>query len=1220
MDKTAIKNFAIYARNKLIQATKDKAASYGVTKEEITNPVSRGTGYEIYKTPTGAEITLDSEEIEQRRSLVTKVRQDGFDNTIEEVAYTWFNRLIAVRFMEVNNYLPSRLRVLSSEIKGKKESDLMSRPFDAGFFYTNEDGLYINEYLEKNNTNELFKLLFIKQCNELSNILPGLFEKTNDYTELLFNTNYNDPEDVVYKLVNEIPESNFNVEQEGQIEIIGWLYQFYNIEPKNKAFASKEKTTKNEIPAVTQLFTPDWIVRYMVENSLGRLWVDGHPNEELKSNWKYYLEEAEQEESVKEQFQKIKDEHSKLQLEEIKVIDPCMGSGHILVYAFDVLMQIYRAEGWTDRDAVESILKNNLYGLDIDERAYQLSYFAVMMKAREYNRRVFTQGIIPNVYAIKESNNITTDQINSFGSNNKELIYKLVKLFKDAKELGSLIKVTLTKEEITKLDSLIEEMETMSSYGSLLAQVETENKIDLIYPLVRQARLLSDKYDVVVTNPPYLPVSTCEDSLKAYIIDNYPDSKTDLFATFIEKCCELIKENAYQSMITMHSWMFLTSYEKLRRKLYYDSTVISMAHLGARAFEEIGGEVVQTAAFVLLNGSINKMKGTYVRLVDYNSEKAKEAAFLKKSNVYYSSQLEYRVIPGNPLVYWASSRIIALYSKNNLLNSVVTTKQGLKSSDDKRFFKLWYEVIFNKIGFGYTNATEARESNKKWIPLNKGGTQKWYGDYNYLVNWENDGEEIKAYAKKLYNSVTRTITSIDYYFKKCITWPQITSSPSFRMVDNGFIFNAAGPSMFINDNDFIYILGLLNTKIVKNITSMLNPTVNLCVTDMLNIPFIMSEKNKCYVEQLTEESILLAHTDWDSFETSWDFKVHPLVRWNKELWDSTAIAATMHKWYGETIKVKSPLELCYLLWQGECNERFNQLKANEEELNRIFIDIYGLQDELSPEIEDKDVTVRKADLQRDIKSLISYAVGCMFGRYSLDEEGLAYAGGDFNPYKYRSFRVDRDNIIPIRDEEYYEEDDIVSRFVEFIKVVYGEDTLEENLTFIAKALKPESTLSSREVIRQYFLNDFFKDHCQTYQVTGSGKRPIYWLFDSGKQNGFKALIYMHRYDENTVAKVRTDYLHKVQSFYENGIANDEYTIDHSTVRSDVTKATKHRDKLVKQLEETKLYDQALAHIANQRISIDLDDGVKVNYAKFQEVEVINEGSKKVKVNLLASIK
>lgn len=1180
MDKTAIKKYAIYARNKLIQSATDKALIIGVSKNEIRDPDVQGNNYIIFTSSLGTETTLTGDQINARNKLIKEINNKGFNEVIEEVAYTWFNRLIAIRFMEVNDYLPSRLRVLSSDISGKKESDLMSNPFDADLYLTDEDKKKIISYKENNNLNELFNLLFVKQCNKLNELLPGLFERTNEFTELLLDIRYDDSQDVVYKLVHDIPEEDFNVSKGGQVEIIGWLYQYYNTEPKDEVFKGlkkNKKITKENIPAATQLFTPDWIVRYMVENSLGRLWVEGHPDEELKSKWKYYLDDAKQEPEVQQELNKIYEEHSHLQPEDIKVIDPAMGSGHILVYMFDVLMQIYESQGYSQREAAELILENNIYGLDIDKRAYQLSYFSVMMKAREYSRRILTKGIKPHVYEIVESNNFDTSYLHYFGDY-EDVGKKLISNFIDAKEYGSIIKPNLTKDDLSIIKGAIDKAIGMSDLESLESQLFTELFLDAIYPLYEQALVFEQKYDVVITNPPYLGSSGMNKQLSDFVKKNYPDSKSDLFAAFIERCGDMLVKFGYQAMITQHAWMFLTSFEKLRKKMLQKTTV-NMAHLGARAFEEIGGEVVQTTSFVMLNRNIENYKGLYCRLTEPTTQQGKEDLFLSGDCRYESSQSNLSKIPGSPVAYWASEKVLIAY-KSKTVSTYMECKSGIMTGSDK-YIKLWHEPDIHSIKFDCHSYLDM--GDYKWFPINSGGGfRKWYGNNSKIVNLQYNGAEIKKNVK---NYRLRENT---YYFKEGITWGRITSAEiAFREVASGTLFGDAGPIGFINSGRH-YLLGFLSSNVVKTLLQFTNPTLNFQVHDIMNLPVIIDKQKEKAVMDIVTSNIEMSKSDWDSFETSWDFQRHPLIR--------------------KTATIKE----AFSQWKQECDERFNQLKSNEEELNRIFIDIYSLQDELTPEEEDEDVTVRKADLGIDIRSLISYAVGCMFGRYSLDEEGLVYAGGHFDIEKYRSFEVDPDNIIPITDEEYFN-DDIVGIFVEFIKTVYGKDTLEENLEYIAKALGNKGD-TSRDVIRNYFEKDFIKDHIKIYK-----KRPIYWLFNSGKQNGFKALIYMHRYNENTVSNVRTEYLHKVQDVYAKTIEGDQFTNDNSTNKSDVNKARKHIAKLQKQLDETKQYDMALAHIANERISIDLDDGVKVNYAKFQNVEVINDNGKKVKLNLLEKI-
>lgn len=1240
MNKNAIKKFAIDARNKLIASVTDKAGMLGITPDNCSEAITKGADFEVYKTAAGTEVTLNKKQCEQRRKLVDQIHARGFEAVVEEVAYTWFNRICAIRFMEVNDYMyPVRVRVLSSEKEGKNEPDVVTMAPEIDWDFTDKEREEIIDAKMNSRLDDLFRMLFIKQCNLLHEVLPGLFEETEDYTEMLLNISFTNEDDVIRMLVDGIDEKDFNIttvdedgKVAGQVEIIGWLYQYYNTEPKNKAFAKKTKITKEEVPAVTQLFTPDWIVRYMVENSLGRMWVEGHPDDELKSKWKYYLNEAEQEESVQQELNKIKAEYATLKPEDIKLIDPCMGSGHILVYAFDVFMQIYENAGWSQRDAAQSIIQNNIYGLDIDDRAAQLSYFAVLMKARQYDRRILTRGIEPNVYAVQESNGINRGQLKYFGAGLTDAeknaavsqMEGLLNTLNDAKEYGSLLNVEDYDWEL--LEKFVENTDTESqisfdTYG-------LDETAEQLKQLIKIGKVMAQKYEIVATNPPYAGTSNLSAKVNNFVKKNYPDSKADLFAVFIERCGEMLKKNGYQAMITQHSWMFLTSFEKLRMKLQ-QKTIINMAHLGARAFEEIGGEVVQTTSFIIQNNFIMNYIGTYLRLLDGESQYEKESLFLRQEQRYDTAQNTFTNIPTEPLAYWIGEKIVECYKKNTYISDYAKPCKGIDTGKNDIFLRLWFEVNENN-QYIPEGKSDIDFSKYKWFPYNKGGSyRKWYGNNEYVINWENSGEKIKNYSGS-------NLRNKDMYFREGVTWSTVSSNRnSFRYFDKGYLFDNGGSCLFSNIY-LEYIQGLLNTKVAVELLK-IQPTMNNQPGTIGGLPLIINENID--IKKIVRENIALAQLDWDSFETSWDFKCHPLISvipQNRALFDDTT---------------DIDLAECYTCWENECNERFNQLKANEEELNRIFIDIYGLQDELTPEVEDKDVTVRKADLQRDIKSLVSYAVGCMFGRYSLDEEGLVLAGQPFEAHFFEAsapvcgtgfagapgasvpigefyYKTDegvkkctynpyKDNIIPICDEEYFS-DDIVSRFCEWVKIVYGEKSLETNLDFIAKALGNKGN-TSREVIRNYFLNDFFKDHCNTYSVTGSGKRPIYWLFDSGKQNGFKALIYMHRYDADTVGRVRTDYLHEAQKYVETAMQSAQYTIDNATSASEKSKATKAVTKYTKQLAEMKIYDEAIAHVANQRIEIDLDDGVKVNYAKFQGVEVAQEGKKALKVDLLAKI-
>lgn len=1186
MNKTAIKNFAVWARNKLIADITYKAGLIGVSENGIAQPLPQSSkDLQFFDIGTKDYAQVAGKDIEQRKALVRAIQEKeansdyaaAFKAVVEEVAYTWFNRLIAIRFMEVNEYLPSRIRVLSSENPAKIEPDFVTTPFDTDMEFTTGEQDKIMQLKDENKLDDLFRMLFIKQCNKLHEILPELFEETNHYTELLLSISFTDNDGVVYHLVHDIDEDDFNVEKEGQVEIIGWMYQYYNIEPKDETFALLKKNvkiTKERIPAATQLFTPDWIVRYMVENSLGRLWVEGHPSDSLKENWKYYLEEAEQEADVQAQLEQIRAEYRNLNPEDIKVIDPCMGSGHILVYCFDVLMQIYESQGYTQRDAAQSILENNLFGLDIDKRAAQLSYFAVMMKARQYDRRIFNREIKPHVYVIEESNGINRGQLQYFGVNlspvekneAKQQMEALLETMIDAKEYGSILNV-----ENYDWDLLQQFAESIDDAGQMTFDTvgidETQKK--LLF-LIRLGQVMAQKYDVVVTNPPYMGASGMGAGLSKYVKDNYPDSKSDLFACFIERGNQMTAKNGYNCMVTMQSWMFLSSFEKMREKLLHGTTITNLMHME----NMVMGIAFGTAVTVLKNNYQANFKGTYnhIKMQDIEDGIPKEFPVIGNRFAQVSTS-NFSKIPGSPVAYWVSQQTLNAF-RNPSLGDYGYPKQGFATGDNNRFLRLWQEVAFDKIGFQFANREEAKYSGKKWFPCNKGGGfKRWYGNNAYLANWENDGTEMIAFKGSV-------IRNPQFYFRQGMTWSSLTSGKlSMRYSPTGYIFESKGSVCFMkDDSNLYYILGLMNTEIVSRMLLILSPTLDYHEGPMSKVPIVIDNRYFAEVNEIVKENIKIVKVDYDSYETSWDFSTHPLVM------ESANISVDN----GKSIM----LEGVYKRWDKSCDVRFNLLKKNEEELNRIFIDIYGLQDELTPEVEDKDVTVRKADLQRDIKSLLSYAVGCMLGRYSLDVDGLAYAGGEWDDSKYNSFIPDKDNCIPITDEAYFE-DDIVGLFCAWLKKVYGEDTLEENLDFIANALGNKGA-TSREVIRNYFLTDFIKDHIKTYQ-----KRPIYWLFDSGKQNGFKALVYMHRWNADTVGNLRVEYLHKMQHTYEREIIRMQETIDNSHDSREISKATKRKDKLQKQLKETKDYDAKLAHIALSRIDIDLDDGVKVNYEKVQ---------------------
>lgn len=1169
MDKNAIKKYAVWARKELISRVAQKAQQYGITETEMVDAGADSVNGKV----------LSAEEMQQRRALIAQINEKGYQQVMEEVAYTWFNRFSALRFMEVNGYLPSHVRVFTDENNAFKPQ-ILAEALHLELDKLDKDKVYALKETEQ--TEELYKYLLIVQCNALNSILPGMFQTIADYTELLLPDNLLREGSVIEQMISQIPEDNW----QDAVQIIGWLYQYYNSEKKDDVFAALKKNvkiTKENIPAATQLFTPDWIVRYMVENSLGRLWVEGHPDAKAQllptpeeqaaytagncdpedTKWHYYLEEAQQELQVQAQLSEIRKQYADLTPEQIKVIDPCCGSGHILAYLFDVLMQIYENYGYTPRDAVASILQNNLYGLDIDDRAAQLAYFAVMMKAVRYDKRFLKRKDEdgepdvpqPHVYAIEESNRIEKPDVEYFCNGKLELndaMHTILTQLYDAKEYGSIL--TITPQDWDALYARFDEVTGESSF-------HRESIRKKLLPLVRVAQTLAQKYDVVVTNPPYMGSSGMGAKLAEYVKKNYPDSKSDLFAVFIEVCSRMAKQNGYQAMITQHAWMFLSSFEKLREKMMLTET-ISMAHLGARAFEEIGGEVVQTTAFVRCANHVEGYKGTYCRLIEPTSQQGKEEMFLAGQKRYTANQDDFAKIPGASVAYWVSKKLYSTF-RNSLLYDYTISDGQNKTGDNAKFVREFWEVRNSNVGKG-----------KKWLFYAKGGGyRKWYGNLSEVVNWS---EEAREFYKN--DKICRIIPEYLWY-KAGITWSLISNNPSFRLLPEEATFDVGGSSIFLKDNSNIeFVLGLLNSKVFSYVQKIVNPTINIQVKDIRVMPFV--KKNENEITGLAEECSFLSKEDWDSFETSWDFTRHPFIK-----------AITKYPNMMDIGNIY--LAECYDIWAGECEERFEKLKANEEELNRIFIDIYGLQDELTPEVEDKDVTVRKADLGRDVRSFISYAVGCMFGRYSPTYDGLAYAGSTWDDGKYNIYKPDADGIIPICDDEYFE-DDMMGRFVEFVRVVCGDNSLEDNLRFVANALGGKG--QPKEVIRNYFLNDFYADHCKIYQ-----KRPIYWLFDSGKKNGFKCLIYLHRYQPDTIARIRTDYVHEQQARYRTAIEDLEKQVAAATSTSERVKLTKQLNKVQAQDNELHQYEEKVHALADQMIKIDLDDGVKHNYEIFKDV-------------------
>ncbi len=1135
MDKNAIKKYAVWAREELIEKVTARAVKYEIVKDKELNPSLDSINGEV----------LSESEKNERKALIKKINEAGYDQVMEEVAYTWFNRFIALRFMEVNGYLPSHVRVFSDE-NGAFKPQIMTEAL-----HLEIEGLDLDKVIElksNNNDDELFKYLLITQCNSLSTALPRMFQKISDYTELLLPDYLLREGSVIEQMIAMIPEEAWT----DQVQIIGWLYQFYITEQNEMVYNgsyAREKIKKELVPAATTIYTPDWAVRYMVENSLGKLWKDGHEDISTDGYWKYYITGFDH----NEEKSSLHEEYSAIKPEQIKVIDPCSGSGHILTYLFDVLLQIYEMSGYTTQEAVKSIIENNIYGLDIDGRAAQMAYFALMMKARKHDRRFFSRGIQPNVFSITESNHIDQFALDYFCNGDIDLkkdIDGIVQEFLDAKEYGSIL--TIGEHNWGKLNKRFEDIENDSHLARDIVLTDLKN-------LVQVAEVLFQKYNVVVTNPPYLGSSRFDSKLSDYTKKHYPEEKADLSMVMFKKALSsLCKENGFVAFITTSSWMYLSSFEKMREKLISNYEITSLVDFGTELFEgKVGHNPI--VSWVVRN---RKHRGDFVsiRLVDYcyarRDEKEKE--YFNKNNWYRTHQDNLTVIPGMPVAYYASEEFIDNFRVGVSVDSISKfTGSQHKTADNDKYVRYWREIDFSKF-------------SEKWVPYIKGGEfRRWYGNLDLVVDWSENA--LNFYS----NNKTSNLLAESFRFKEGITYTSLSSAANgFRYLPPIGVFDIKGPSL-VDVEHLYYVLAVFNTGIATQYFNAFNSTITLQVKDVKAFPVILDEETEKIVEPLSRENVMLSKEDWDNFENSWDFKMHPLVRLGR----------------GTTIRE------AYDRWAKEAEERFNKVKENEEKINSAFISLYRFEGKISAEVDEKDVTIRKADKQRDVKSFISYAVGCMFGRYSLDVPGLIYAGGSWDEKKYSAYSPDKDGIIPICDDEYFS-DDIVARFVEFVKTVFNKNDIEDNLTFIAEALGGKG--SSRDVIRAYFNNEFYQNHCAECTVGVGGKRPFYWLFDSGKENGFKCLVYMHRYQPDTIARIRTDYVHEQQARYRTAIEEIENRIA-SAAGSDKVKLTKKLNTLKAQDDEIHAYEEKIHHLADQMISIDLDDGVKHNYEIFKDV-------------------
>lgn len=1162
MDKSKIKNFAINARRELIGSVSQRLAQLGITTDGISQELPASTPELKYytKEQVASNNGLTGQQIAWRSSIVNELRTRGYDENqqtvledfIEEVAYTWFNRIIAIRFMEVNNYLPTRVRVLSSE-SGNSEPDIIDEALnlrdDFNGFTPEEEQLIEDAQLslDPRKLDQAYEILFIKQCDALAEILPGLFEKTKDYLKLLFTPNYN--HGVIQELITEIPESYFDVQNEGQVQIIGWLYQYYISEPHDDVVNMNGSTIKkDDIPAATQLFTPDWIVKYMVDNSLGKYFLERHPHSELKNQLKYLLPDK--------NLQTIQ---SSEDINHYKFIDNAMGSGHVLVYAFDLFMKMYEEEGYSKRNAVAEIFQHNLYGLEIDLRAYQLAYFALMMKGREYDRRFFRRGIEPHAYQFKDLH--VPDEFYEKISDKQDrlILQNYLADFSNAQEYGSFIKLQ-DSIDIDKLRNIVKAVDVsdgLDIYGFKKAKKRILYTLDI-------AEVMTQKYQAVVTNPPYM--NKFDPILKKYLNKHYKQYSKDLFSVFIYNNISWLAEGGYSGYMAPWAWMFIKNYEKLRLTILKGYKIDTLIQLAYSAYEEA---TVPIDTFVLKKSS--DLVGTYIRLVDVkgNMEDQRQVVLQAISDedtnyLYHANQSNFSKIPGSPIAYWASEQLIKDFFENKKVKDYTFSDGQIKTGNNDLYLRKIWEVNPKYIG-----------KHKKWALHAKGGEyRRWYGNVDTVIN-------ISPKAINHYKSdhVAR-FPKDNVLFRKGITWSLISSGSGFAMryLSDMTTFNLAAPSILFHDEKYlIYILGFLNSVVARSILKILNPTINTNINNIINLPLRI--ENIDNVEKLVFQNISLSKSDWDAFETSWDFQRSPLL---------SHVTEHNHNWL---------LSEAFTTWQTETQDRFNQLKSNEEELNRIFINLYGLQDELTPKEEDKDVSIRLADRERDIKDFLSYFIGCIFGRYSLDTDGLAYAGGNWDADKYVSFKPNENNLLMLTDTQYFDDErDVIVRLREFLTKTFGADTVNDNLNFIAESLdanKYAKGTDSETIIRNYFINDFFKDHDKKYS-----KRPIYWEFNSGHSKGFKALMYLHRYDTGELAMVRQN-MHNLQAGMNSRLSVTQKLLDAETVSKNKTIDRRIIANLKKQIDEIVKYDQILGSLSANPVDLDLDDGVLVNHAKLQ---------------------
>lgn len=1180
MNRTKLKNYAPQARRDFIQAMTDRAAFFGLTAKKIEPVVEKGDVAMIGGRSHPRVVAKKRQQLEER------TKRHGFGPTMEALAYTWFNRLVAIRYMELHGYLDHGYRVLSHS-EGKATPEILEHAEHVDLPDLKKETI-IDLKLAGNREVELYRLLLIGQCNALNKAMPFLFEKIDDETELLLPDNLLHSDSLIRKLVSEIDEEDWQ-----EVEIIGWLYQFYISEKKDEVIG--KVVASEDIPAATQLFTPKWIVKYLVQNTLGRQWLATYPHSALRRQMEYYIEPAEQTPEVQEQLKAITP--TSLNPEELTLLDPACGSGHILVEAYDLFKAIYQERGYRAKDIPALILQKNLFGLEIDDRAAQLAAFALMMKARADDRRIFDCGAKPNVLALQDSRDMNaasiTDALNApinkedvppeylfeeieeekAGLFSKKMmaekghvlqadIASLLELFENAKTFGSLIQIP--PKLAAKLPEIEKRLDGVLKFGDL-----THASSQAIKPLLQQARLLARQYDAVVANPPYMGGKYFVGKLKNFVAHSYKDAKADLYSCFIQRNLAFTKPNGFVGMITIPNWMFLSSFEAVRRSLLDKQTIDSFIHNGRGVF----GSDFGSCSFVLRNQSLPAYRGIFRRLFDKQGSVSSNEELVRRffnSSNFTRSASDFRVIPNCSVAYWMSESMRTAFANLPLLSSVATAAKGMFTGNDEVFVRYWWEVSRTNIIRGCGSQVESQKAAQKWYPFIKGGSyRRWYGNLIHVVNFHNNGAELKASGSYGERNPER-------YFRPALTWTDVTSAGTFavRFCEKGCLPSTVGNCIHADAVSLTTLAGLLCSCVSSEALRIINPTIHFNPGDLELIPF--REPEVPDLSDRIQRLIELARSDWDSFESSWDFGTLPVIR-------------------HEASTLRGSQEMA----DAEYHERFLRMKELEEENNFLFLHAYDLQGEVSSKVPDDHITLYRPDRAEDIKRLLSYAIGCMMGRYSLDKPGLVYAGSGnqgFDTGQYKTFRADDDGIIPLLETDWGIQDDAASRIVEFISVAWPKEHLEENLKFIADSLDPNNGDQPRQTIRRYLATGFYKHHLSMYK-----RRPIYWLVSSGKLRAFQCLVYLHRYHEGTLSRMRTEYVIPLQSKIAARIEQLGGDMAKAISTSHRRKLQKEQDGLKKQQAELNTFEEKLKHYADLRISLDLDDGVKVNYGKFGDL-------------------